>query len=153
MVQLKLREMKSNKVLVLHPNDELKLIGLQDKLRAERNQEENCFLLKIFPLWSEPLSEEIIDAAKDKRILKLSVSGPICKDGEVYCPLSFLFLKSDGSCTSAESRIIILKGNCNPEISGFDFSPRVFRIAEKHEEGNRYWLTDSVWQKLKKDKE
>lgn len=153
-VQLKQQEMKSKKVLVLHSSDELKLIGLQNKIREVRSEQSSgneSILLKLFPLWSEPLPDEIVEAADNKRILDLAVSGPFCDGCYIYCLLQFSFLNSEGIKGLCESRINIIKGTVCLEISDFCFSSKIFRIAEKHEDGNRYWLTDSVWQKLKKE--
>lgn len=131
-------------VLVLHPSDELKIIALQDELRLSFQNEKGVF--KKYPLWielPEHLSAKDISAVHTEKIYQ----------NEKGLFLSVFVVTDEGKEIQTSLQLILYKNEVEKSEKfekKFQLYCRIFRIAEGHFENNRYWLTDSIWKKIKK---
>lgn len=144
---------KTNKVLVLHQSDELKVIASQNKIldffTANKISSENkkSKVIKTYPLWAS-FDDDFSENFSGK-VSSLSLANACVQNKGFH--LFFVVSDSQGKVFQADMEIIRFMN----DVSDFDFELpelkcRVFRISEAHfNQSNRsYFLTDSKWVKL-----
>ena len=148
------------KVLILHPNDELKLIKLQEEILSScKTGGKKIF--KSFPLWCKlnAFEEKIFEnlCAKSNKeisseITSVTISSP-CVSESVFLPLEISF--SDGNKLSLKIDLLLFEDNKtefeNFILPEFFCKIKIFRIGDAIFEGNTYYLQDSVWRKIENE--
>ncbi|MBS7261770.1 MAG: hypothetical protein KIG91_08975 [Treponema sp.] len=131
-------------VLVLHQSDELKIIALQNELCLLFHGKAGVF--KKYPLWVE-LPENL----SAKEIAGVHFDNIFINENGVF--LSVLIKTESEIEISGFLQLILFKNKekiTETLKKEFQLDCRIFRVALGHFENNRYWLTDSLWKKLKK---
>lgn len=158
---------KQKKVLVLHPNDELKLISLQSGIKnCIKNSVKDCSVFSVYPLWGL-LEEQNESSFKEilKNVISLKAENIYFKGNTVCLSVSFTFADNNSENTfKADFQLVkffpkkqdsviqeIKELNLNQfyiEVSKMNI--KIFRIAEAHfnRSNNEYFLTDSEWKKI-----
>lgn len=137
----------TEKVLVLHQSDELKVIALQKDLCLKYGNQKGVF--KKYPLWIKLPSDFSV-----KDVCSVATGNFFSDENGFYISVS-IKLENGTEIKSALQLLEFSKGSgglkCSGEnIQDFSLQPRIFRSATANFEENRYWLTDSIWKKIKK---
>lgn len=141
------------KVFVLHENDELKIISLQNKI-FQSLKEKNQKFLKKYPLWIL-LDSDFFEKKNCKEIslsvLSFQLTGPVVSDTEIFLKAFIDF--SDSSVF--EGKLVL--GKVYEEVFTIpveeyllDLNINIFRTGFVSASGNSFCLEDSVWRKIKK---
>jgi len=135
----------NKKVLVLHQSDELKLIALQKDLSLLLC---NCpGVFKKYPLWAE-----VPECISVKNISGIHTENIFTEKEGVFISVKINF--QDGNEIKSHFQLFVFTENsAKPENAekiekDFVLECKIFRIAEGCFEGNRFWLTDSLWKKI-----
>ena len=130
-------------VIILNPNDELKLINFQNQIIESSSQK----ILKHFPLWIEtPFINELKDSKKINRVTIV--------DQDINNPGFFIveiIFNSESYITKIQLFEITEKLYLNIESTLFPFNLKIFRLGQEERlSKNSIAINDSVWVKLKK---
>lgn len=163
------------KVLVLHPNDEQKIIRLQEEIEeAVKNwlcESDTAIGVKIFrhfPLWcetggfedefsdedfnSESVNKRIAGGINGVRIFKPEFFGEGNKIENVSANVEIVLENKK----IVKTKLILLTFSDKIEneidivLPDFEMELKIFRIGDATFEENRYFITDGVWRKLNK---
>lgn len=142
-------------VIILNPNDELKIIEFQNNFIKNLNLENN-YICKHFPLWInlsflqndnlQEISKNItyveIDNLKENFCADVKI---IFKNKEYKSELKLFDLYSSEKIKDFENAFSLTKNIFPLKIS-------IFRIGIEHKIGrNAFSIKDYVWKKIKKD--
>lgn len=164
------KDINNRKVLVLHQNDELKIISLQnsiqDFIKKTLGKLQCIKVFPVYPLWGvmeEPPTED--SKVFLKNVVELNAGSLFIKGNSVFLSVlltvvnagseikvftvNFEILRVTGSFMQNLSVSEILN---SIDLSDFEtkMSFKIFRIAEAHfnEQNREYFLTDSEWKKI-----
>jgi len=136
-----------NRVLVLHPGDELKLIEFQSKLQ-KKIENRGVKVLRTFPLFA--FFENEISCEDEKQIESVTLGSPEKEGSYFYFPVS---VSIGNNVIQGKINFLFVCGKTETEPLDSEFTEikcRIFRFASFHQDENSYWLTDSRWKKLGK---
>lgn len=142
-------------VIILNPNDELKIVEFQNDFIKNLNLENN-YICKHFPLWIElPFAQnfDLQEISKNISFIEIENLGEnlcadvkiIFKNKEYKSELKLFDLYSFENIKNFENALLLTKNI-------FPFKISIFRIGIEHKIcKNTFSIKDYVWKKIKKD--